>query len=536
MQWAATAPAAAALRTIGDGAIAATQPQHGSVSWKLVAAGAVIEIGWLMVGAASPRLTESDGFSQAMLTALPPVWAWGDALRRTATPEGAARLVFVAGLVLACLGFVGAIAAIRRSHVPLTGRWIGAGIGIFSATLLLSPGLLSTDLVMYAVYGRMAAVYGLNPYLAPPISISAEGLLGWASRTPDFARYATPYGPVWTALSASVAFATSETSPLAQTLAYRCIGVAAHVANAYLIWRLAAYVGSRKGQRSMAVLLYAWNPLALFEIVAGGHNDALMLSLVLAGLLIVFAGLRRAGATLVWAGALVKWVPAIVVVYVGCAELKTIKSWRARALWLAGLAALLVGVTLVFFGPWLDLQLPAALRSNTAAGGERYVNALLDLPTAWLVTHVIDRAGKNLPAAEASVRAVSFGSARLLLVLYVAWEALRLWRGSSAPRDILEASARTLLVALLVTATQVLAWYLIWPLALAAPLGPRSRLCQLTVAYSVLYLPIFYAIHEDMLPTLGIPPLLVSFVLLPLLGVLFVGGARPSFLSSRIAA
>ena len=46
----------------------------------------------------------------------------------------------------------------------------------------------------------------------------------------------------------------------------------------------------------------------------------------------------------------------------------------------------------------------------------------------------------------------------------------------------------------------------------------------------------FYAIHEDMLPTLGIPPLLVGFVLVHLFGVLFVSGARPSFLSSRIAA
>jgi alpha-1,6-mannosyltransferase len=375
---------------------------------------------------------------------------------------------------------------------------------------------------MYAVYGRMAAVYGLNPYLAAPISISADALLGWASRTPEFATYGTPYGPAWTGLSAALAFISSQTAPLVQTLAYRCIGVAAHGANAYLIWRLAAQVDGR----NTAALLYAWNPLALFESVAGGHNDGLMLSLVLAGLLLVFQGWRRGGASVVWAGALVKWVPGIVFVYVGCAQLKTIRTWRARAAWLSGVGALLVGVTLVFFGPWLDLQLLSAVRANAAAGGERYVNALLDLPTAWLVTHVIDRAGTNLPAAEASVRAFSFGAARLLLVLYVGWEALRLWRGASEPQQILEASARTLLVVLLVSATQVLAWYLTWPLALAAPLGLRSRVCQLTLAYPVLYLPIFYAIHEDMLPTPAIPPLLVSFALLPLVVVFLVSSAR----------
>jgi hypothetical protein len=43
----------------------------------------------------------------------------------------------------------------------------------------------------------------------------------------------------------------------------------------------------------------------------------------------------------------------------------------------------------------------------------------------------------------------------------------------------------------------------------------RSRVAQLAVAYSVLYLPIFYAIHEDMLSTQLIPFVLAAFVLGP---------------------
>jgi hypothetical protein len=104
---------------------------------------------------------------------------------------------------------------------------------------------------------------------------------------------------------------------------------------------------------------------------------------------------------------------------------------------------------------------------------------------------------------------------------------------------VLEASVRTLLVMLLLVASQMLAWYFIWPLALAAPLGARNKLAQLAVAYSVLYLPIFYAIHEDMLPSFLVPAVLVAFVSLPPLAILLLrrgGFVRPLVSASRRAA
>ena len=506
--------------------------------WPLICCGLLMEVGWVIVGAAGPRLTESDGFSQTMLQQLPPVWEWAAALRRTQTPEALSKVLFVGGLGLACVGFVGATWWLAHTHWERASVWIGVGVAVFCITLLVTPGLLSTDVVMYAVYGRMAGVYGLNPYVAAPSSIGGDQLLGWANRTPQYATYATAYGPLWTAFSAALGGVTGGQPPLVQTFPYRLVGLLSHIAIAWLVWCLVPRV-TVGAKRALALLVYAWNPLALFELVASGHNDGVMVSLVLAGLLLASRGQTLRGVTLVWAGALVKWVPGIVALYMTCVELKSIQGWSARVQRLATVGALCVGVTLVLFGPWLDARASAALQSSVTAGGQRYVNAIVDLPTSWLVAHVVDRGGSDLAGSEAMVRAWSFGLARLALAGWVLLELWRLWRGESGTRCVLEASVRTLLVALLLAVSQVLAWYFVWPLALAAPLGARSMLAQLAAAYSVLYLPLFYAIHEDMLSTLIVPPLLAVFVLGPPLAIAVVrraGAIRPLVSASRRAA
>jgi hypothetical protein len=500
--------------------------------WLLIAAALVMEAGWLMVGAASPRLTESDGFTTAMFAQLPPLWGWADVLRRASTPESITRGVFVGGLVVACLGFVMAIVVLARGRVRGAPRWIATGMVVFALTLLLTPGLLSTDLLMYAVYGRLAGVYGLNPYLTAPSSAGADALLGWASRTPEYATYATPYGPLWTALGATIGLSLPSQAPLTQALAYRLVGAVAFGLTAWLVWRLAP-VGSSAPiggggatSRGLTLALYAWNPLVLFELIAGGHNDGLMLCLVMAGLAATASAPRRwwIATALMWAGALVKWVPALVLVFVTTAQLRTLGSWQQRAHRLAGIVGLVLVMTLVLFAPWLDARDPAALQASLSLGGQRYVNALVDLPTPWLASHLLDKSGADVAGSQATVRGWTFLVARIAVLAYVLFEIRLVWR-SGQLRSALESSARTLLVGLLVAVTQVLAWYVVWPVTLAAPLGIRNKVTQVAVAYSVLYLPTFYAIHEDMLPTPVVPLVLLIVALAPPLAVVLADRA-----------
>src|SRR5207248_6328536 len=72
-----------------------------------------------------------------------------------------------------------------------------------------------------------------------------------------------------------------------QALAYRGVANALLLANLGLAWRLLGRLTPlNRGQRVTALGALAWNPLLLLEVAANGHNDVLMVSFCLIGLLL----------------------------------------------------------------------------------------------------------------------------------------------------------------------------------------------------------------------------------------------------------
>jgi alpha-1,6-mannosyltransferase len=470
--------------------------------WPFVLAAAVIEVGWIVVCAAALPLTESYDFSAAMLGQTGELWTWAIPLRRV--PSSVPATWLVAGLVLVTLGYLVALWLQYRGRGRLSERWIIGLTLVFMVTLLLMPGLLSSDVLAYIAFGREAAQAGINPYLTSPWDAIAFG-----------PQHASPYGPLWTDLSVALAWLTSQQPMLQQALAYRVLGAAAHLVNCFLIARLVANDGVET--RRFAVLLYAWNPLALLELVGSAHNDGLMLTFVLLGLWLLKGGSRWwLALAAIWLGALVKWVPAVLVVCLGIVWLQSFPRWRSKLVWMAVTAAGLLVLTLVLFGPWIDLQDPPALLTSASAGGERYVNALVDLPTTYIAVRWVDPHGHDLQAAESAIRAWAAMLVRAAFALYVAIELVHLWRARADVRTSVETATRILLVALLLVFTQVLPWYFVWPLTLGVILGLGSAVGMLAVAYSVVYLPVFYALHENLLPSSYVAPVLLAYVLLPL--------------------
>ena len=54
------------------------------------------------------------------------------------------------------------------------GAWLViAATLVYQATLAWLPGLFSQDVFSYIAYGRLAAVYDLNPYVWPPSAIAS---------------------------------------------------------------------------------------------------------------------------------------------------------------------------------------------------------------------------------------------------------------------------------------------------------------------------------------------------------------------------
>ncbi len=470
--------------------------------WPFVLAAAVIELGWIVVCAASLPLSESYDFSAAMLGQTGDLWTWAIPLRRI--PQSQPATLLVAGLSLVTLAYVATLVLQYRSGGRLSERWIVGIVLVFIATLLVMPGLLSSDVLAYIAFGR-AATQNINPYLTSPWSAIAFG--------PE---HASPYGPLWTDVSIVLTQITAQMGLLPQVLAYRLLGVAAHLFNCFLVGQLVADETTRT--RRLAILLYAWNPLALLELVGSAHNDGLMMTFVLLGLWVLVSSSRWwLALALIWLGALVKWVPAVLAVCLSLIWLRPLPEWRSRAVRAAGIATMCAAITLILFGPWIDVQDPSALMASASAGGERYVNSVADLPTTYIAVRWVDPHGHDLRAAETAIRGWSSLLVRALFAIYVAIELVHLWRSRVDMRAAVETATRILLVGLLLVFTQVLPWYFVWPLTLAAVLGLSSDAGVLAIAYTALYLPIFYAGHENIVPSAYEAPLLLAFVFLPLL-------------------
>ncbi|MCA1727135.1 MAG: hypothetical protein LC722_05645, partial [Actinobacteria bacterium] len=151
----------------------------------------------------------------------------GAANLRATLLMAAAVIAFVALLLLARRGLVSTRAAVAWSLVLI-------------AVVAVLPPLLSRDVYSYAIYGRIWAVAGANPYLHPPIEFGADPFITVVSG--EWIRSPSVYGPAFTLLSGGLVKAFGSTA--ATVAAFKVLAAAA--LGACVI--LAAAVGERRGR------------------------------------------------------------------------------------------------------------------------------------------------------------------------------------------------------------------------------------------------------------------------------------------------
>ena len=113
--------------------------------------------------------------------------------------------------------------------------------------LLFVPLLFSRDVYSYAYYGRIAGVYGSNPYVVTPLDHSEDAL--WDYVGPKWVDTPAVYGPGWTSLSAGVARLAHR--PADQVAAYRYLAIVASLATCTaIVW----VVRARRPERTAFAL------------------------------------------------------------------------------------------------------------------------------------------------------------------------------------------------------------------------------------------------------------------------------------------
>ncbi|MEU4553156.1 polyprenol phosphomannose-dependent alpha 1,6 mannosyltransferase MptB [Micromonospora violae] len=385
-------------------------------------------------------------------------------------PHGPATLTcWLIGTVL----LVGAWWSLREG-APST-RWAYVTAGLWALPLLVAPPLGSRDVYSYACQGWTYA-HGVDPYA---VGVAAAGCPWVDTVAPIWRDTPTPYGPVFVLLAAlAVGLGGGLTGTI---VALRVIAVAGLLLAAFCLPPLARAAGVPARRAAWLALA---GPLVGVHLVAGAHNDAVMLGLLLGGLLVV---VRRPGrpTALLLAGVLlglavtVKATAVVVVpfaVLAGVPGRYTVPALLRAGGWLVGgsLAALLVtsAVSGLGFG-WVG---------GLAHSGDS--EQWTSPPTA--VGFVVDYAGALIgrdPQAVPVLRAVAL--VLLVAVLVVLW-----WRTlrdlfdvrpPERPRVALHGAALAL-VAVVVLSPVFHPWYATWPLALLALTGTGTTWFTLPAA------------------------------------------------------
>ncbi len=146
-----------------------------------------------------------------------------------------------------------------------------AAVVAIEVTFLLSPPLSLTDVFNYLNYGRMEALHGLNPYTTIP---ALEPRADPTFLLSNWHALLSPYGPLFTIFT----FALVPLGVAVSFWALKGALLLASLASLWLLWRCAELLG-RDPLR--ATLFVGLNPLVLVWGLGGDHNDFFTILLIL---------------------------------------------------------------------------------------------------------------------------------------------------------------------------------------------------------------------------------------------------------------
>lgn len=349
------------------------------------------------------------------------------------------------------------------------------------------PAGLSTDVFAYVGYARLAVVHGLNPHLHTQAELARLGdptaaYLSWP--------IASPYGPLWTLISMVVVWAAPAGSVLGAVIVLKLIaGAAVLVAAAATCAIVRGFAPDRADATFVAV---AMNPLLLVEGPGSGHNDVIMVALLMVGFAMLARGRPKWAALAIGTASAIKLIPLVVLPW-----LAVLAARGARPRWSARVGAFAV-MALIGMTPIVATYAPFWSGARTLGG----------LAARWQHVAPID-GQESVTSAQrgpdgASRKAVSSIPTREIArqflartwpaLLVYAWAALAvaLGRGNALFR-IATVWSFVALAIMLFVAGLWFPWYLawVWPAILVRFTRPHLALIAFVLPFSALLMLVY---------------------------------------------
>ncbi len=362
--------------------------------------------------------------------------------------DGAGASLGLAAVIITFVVLLVSYGIAANTAQRLSPRTVIAAILALHSMVLVAPPLFSSDVFSYAAYARIGSVYGANPYLHGPSAFPLEALhpligVQWAA-TP------TVYGPLFTALS----YLLVPLGIATEVLAYKAVAAVSSLVLTALIWKAARLRGLDEVK---AVALVGLNPVIVLFGVGGGHNDLLMLAIMVGGLYVLLRRRDRSSGVLMVTAVAVKLTAGLLLPFALLAERGAERRPGARRNLLLGAAVaaaaiLTLAYTVFGSGP---LRMLGTLQGIQGEGG---AHSVVGFPLSAIgLPGLIGPAGTALTG---------------VFVLVLAWLLRRVWIGEL---DWI-AGAGWATVCLLLTTGFLVPWYVAWLIPLAALSGDRRLL------------------------------------------------------------
>jgi alpha-1,6-mannosyltransferase len=376
-------------------------------------------------------------------------------------------LLSYAGVLGLSVAWFGILRRIRASTSLGCGELVAVG-ALWALPLLLGPPLFSRDIYSYLAQGMLAHLQ-LSPYTYSPALLGLTGLGKLVAAVSPVWRLTTaPYGPVFVWVASAVA-GLAGTNVDAGVLALRLPELLGTALVAGALPRLARRLG---GDPREALWLGALSPLVMFELVSSGHNDALMVGLLMLGLLLAVERMPLLGVAACCLGTLVKLPALIGAAFIAWAWAR--EQPRAWAKFGALAAAASVGVGTLAGG------------SAASAGFGWISTQLLSVPSKVAVP--ASPSGALSGALELASQGTGLGLSASLIsgvvrgtCLFVGAALLLAILGRCRLADLVPSVGAAMVVAALL-GTDAWPWYLTWGAALLAAWRPAQRSWMLVAA------------------------------------------------------
>jgi hypothetical protein len=321
--------------------------------------------------------------------------------------------------------------------------WLIFGFGaLFALTMIFVYPATAIDIYIYISHSVVLVQYHANPIATPAATIAPNDPLvtlagGWAYSP-------APYGPLGLFIDALPTFIAGR-NLLANLLLLKFMFAAMLLFEAFLIYKILSRLSPKLAVAG--ALFIAWNPYALFEYCANGHNDVAMMLFVLLATLALVDNRLTIAFILIVASVLVKFasLPLVPLFFIYGIIHQTTNQKRLTYVALAITGSLLL-VAIIYAPFWQGFKTLDPVLSQDQRYMSSFSTMLIDISSGHITLDQAKLWGRIL-----------FGVAYLFA----------LFLSTRRPSDMVRGCFVALFFFLAFGVTNFEIWYAIWPIMLA---------------------------------------------------------------------